>query len=79
MYMKTWKKVVLVLGILMLIWGIYDFYYLIHNGMPLLQKYAGTDVESGIRELLKYDFQNGLIKSIISILMVMVSLFRRKR
>lgn len=76
--MKIWEKVVLLLGVLMLLWAVQDFYHLIHNGMPLLEKYAGTDVEIGIRELLKNDFQNGLIKSIISILMITISLVRRK-
>lgn len=69
-------KVLLIIAFLLIIWGVADLYNCETTGKEVLEYYNGAQI---IKELVNYNFIQGLIKTILGLLTVVVSFVMRRK
>ena len=74
--MKKTPWILLILSVLLIAWGIVDFYHYAVIGKELLQHYEG---EEAINSLVNYSLVNGVIKVILGVFLITICYFVRKK
>ena len=74
--MKKTPWILLILSVLLIAWGIVDFYHYAVIGKELLQHYGG---EEAINSLVNYSLVNGVIKVILGVFLITICYFIRKK
>lgn len=69
-------KVLLIIAFLLIIWGVADLYNCATTGKEVLEYYNGAQI---IKELVNYNFVQGLIKTILGLLTIVVSFVMRRK
>lgn len=74
--MKKTPWILLILSVLLIAWGIVDFYHYAVIGKELLQHYEG---EEAINSLVNYSLVNGVIKVILGVFLITICYFVKKK
>lgn len=74
--MKKSTAVLFIASLLLIIWGATDLYNYATTGQELLQHYDGEKI---IRELVNYSLIQGLVKSVLGLLLLAFGCFLRKK
>lgn len=74
--MKKIQWILLILSVLLIAWGIEDFYHYAVMGKELLQHYEG---EEAINSLVNYSLANGVIKVILGVFLMTICYFVKKK
>ncbi len=74
--MKKTQWILLILSVLLIAWGIVDFYHYAVIGKELLQHYEGAEA---INSLVSYSLVEGVIKVILGVLLIIICHFMRKK
>ena len=74
--MKKTQWILLILSVLLIAWGIEDFYHYAVIGKELLQHYEG---EETINSLVNYGLANGVIKVILGVFLITICYFVGKK
>lgn len=74
--MKKIQWILLILSVLLIAWGIEDFYHYAVIGKELLQHYEG---EKAISSLVNYSLANGVIKVILGVFLITICYFVKKK
>lgn len=71
---KSW--ILLIIAVLLIVWGIADFYNYAVTGRELLQYYGEAEL---INRLVSYSFAQGVIKVILALLLIPIFHFVGKK
>ena len=74
--MKKIQWILPILSVLLIAWGIEDFYHYAVIGKELLQHYEG---EEAINSLVNYSLVNGVIKVILGVFLITICYFVKKK
>ena len=74
--MKTSTAVLFIASLLLIIWVSTDLYNYATTGQELLQHYDGEKI---IRELVNYSLIQGLVKSVLGLLLLAFGCFLRRK
>ena len=74
--MKKTQWILLILSVLLIAWGIEDFYHYAVMGKELLRHYEG---EEAINSLVNYSLVNGVIKVILGVFLITICYFVKKK
>ena len=74
--MKKSTAVLFIASLLLIIWGATDLYNYATTGQELLQHYDGEKI---IRELVNYSLIQGLVKSVLGLLLRAFGCFLRRK
>lgn len=77
--MKKYLKPLVIVGVLLLLWSITDFYNYMSIGMDTLNNYLGTSNEDVIRQLVNAQIQNGIFKAVIGLVLIIVPFVKRNK